>query len=43
MKIKIGDTVRPVSKCDTSKHKNGTIDLDCGHWCYFYQVKSVEP
>lgn len=34
---------RSVSKCDTSKHSNGTIDLDCGHWCYFYQVKSVEP
>lgn len=32
---------RAVTKCDTSKHSNGTIDMDCGHWCYFYQIKSV--
>ena len=33
---------RSVSKCDLDKHNNGVIDLDCGHWCYFYQVKSIE-
>jgi hypothetical protein len=32
---------RAVTKCDTSKHGNGTIDIDCGHWCYFNQIKSV--
>jgi hypothetical protein len=32
---------RAVTRCDTSKHTNGTIDMDCGHWCYFHQIKSV--
>jgi len=32
---------KPVTKCDTTKHSNGTIDMDCGHWCYFHQIKSV--
>lgn len=32
---------RPVSQCDLDKHSNGVIDLDCGHWCYFYQVKRI--
>ena len=33
---------RSVKTCDLDKHSNGTIDLSCGHWCYFYQVKSVK-
>ena len=32
---------RSVTKCDLNKHSNGFIDLDCNHWCYFYQVKSI--
>lgn len=31
---------RSVKSCDISKH-HGVIDLDNGHWCYFYQVKNV--
>ena len=33
---------RSVTQCDTSKHSNGTLDLDCGNWCYFYQIKSIK-
>ena len=33
---------RSVQSCDLDKHSNGVIDLDCGHWCYFYQVKDIE-
>ena len=33
---------RVVKSCDLRKHSNGTISLDCGHWCYFYQVKSIK-
>ena len=32
---------RPVSQCDLDKHNNGVLDLDCGHWCYFDQVKKI--
>ena len=32
---------RPVKQCDLDKHSNGVLDLDCGHWCYFYQVKRI--
>ena len=32
---------RVVENCDLDKHKNGVLDLDCGHWCYFYQVESI--
>ena len=32
---------RGVHKCDTSKHSNGVVDLDNGHWCYFYQIIEV--
>ena len=32
---------RAVRRCDLDKHSNGTIDLDCGHWCYFYQVNQI--
>lgn len=33
---------RAVKSCDLRKHSNGTISLSCGHWCYFYQVKSIK-
>lgn len=33
---------KSVSRCDMSKHRNGVLDLDCGHWCYFDQVLSVQ-
>ena len=32
---------RPVSSCDMDKHRNGVLELDCGHWCYFNQVRHV--
>lgn len=32
---------RRVNQCDLDKHSNGVIDLDCGYWCYFYQVKQI--
>lgn len=32
---------KSVTNCDISKHSNGTVDMDCGHWCYFHQIKSV--
>ena len=32
---------RFVSQCDLDKHNNGVLGLDCGHWCYFYQVKRI--
>ena len=32
---------RSVQSCDLDKHSNGVIDLSCGHWCYFYQVKKI--
>jgi len=32
---------RTVETCDLNKYSNGVVDLDCGHWCYFYQIKSV--
>ena len=31
---------RSVESCDVSKH-HGVIDLDNGHWCYFYQVINI--
>ncbi len=31
---------RSVKSADTSKH-HGVLDLDNGHWCYFYQVINV--
>ena len=31
---------KDVQKCDLSKHANGVVDLDNGHWCYFNQIKS---
>lgn len=31
---------REVGSCDISKYY-GVLDLDNGHWCYFYQVKQV--
>ena len=33
---------KSVNQCDTNKHSNGTVDLDCGHWCYFYQLESIK-
>ena len=30
---------KSVSTCDLSKHPNGVIELDCGNWCYFNQIK----
>ena len=33
---------RVVKNCDLDKQSIGVIDLDNGHWCYFYQVKKVE-
>ena len=33
---------RVVKSCDLRKHHNGTISLDCGHWCYFNQIKSIK-
>lgn len=32
---------RDVNHCDLDKHRNGVLDLDNEHWCYFYQVKNV--
>lgn len=32
---------REVKSCDIRKHNNGVVDLDCGNWCYFYQIKEV--
>lgn len=32
---------RSVSRCDLDKHQHGVVDLDCNHWCYFYQIKSI--
>ena len=32
---------RVVSRCDLDKHHNGTIDLSCGRWCYFDQIKTI--
>ena len=32
---------RSVKSCDLSKHKKGTLCLDCGKWCYFDQVSKV--
>ena len=32
---------RSVQSCDLDKHSNGVIDLNCDHWCYFYQVKRI--
>lgn len=32
---------RAVTRCDTNKHSNETIDMDCGHWCYFYQINQL--
>ena len=32
---------RSVNTCDLDKHSNGVIDLSCGHWCYFYQIKRI--
>lgn len=34
---------RPVNTCKLDAHKNGTLDLDNDHWCYFYQVQRVIP
>lgn len=34
-------TGRRVDQCDVSKHNNGVLDLDNGHWCYFYQIIRV--
>lgn len=34
---------RPVKSCNLDAHKNGTLDLDNDHWCYFYQVQRVIP
>lgn len=31
---------RKVKTADISKH-HGVIDLDNGHWCYFFQVKEI--
>lgn len=31
---------RSVKSTDVSKHL-GVIDVNNGHWCYFYQVKEV--
>ncbi len=31
---------RLVKSCDVSKH-HGVVDLDNGHWCYFYQVQQI--
>ena len=40
---KIGEKYgRSVKTCNLEKHSNGVLILDCNHWCYFYQVKSVE-
>ena len=30
-----------VEQCDT-KNNNGVVDLDCGNWCYFYQIKNLK-
>jgi len=32
---------KSVKSCNLEKHSNGVLSLDCWHWCYFYQVKSV--
>ena len=32
---------RHVNTCNLDTHSNGVIDLDCGHWCYFDQVKKI--
>lgn len=32
---------RPVKQCDTSKHNNGVLTLNNGHWCYFYQIRKI--
>lgn len=34
---------RPVKSCDLDAHKNGTLDLNNNHWCYFDQVIKVIP
>ena len=31
-----------VDKCNIDTCVNGTVDLDCGHWCYFNQIKHIE-
>ena len=33
---------RSVRSCNLDKHQNGVVDLDCNHWCYFYQIESIE-
>ena len=33
---------RSVEECDIEKHRNGVVDLDCGHWCYFNQIQYIE-
>ena len=32
---------RSVKQCDLDKHRNGTLELDDNHWCYFDQVKRI--
>ena len=32
---------RSVKSCDLDKHKNGTLELDDNHWCYFDQVRRI--
>ena len=32
---------RSVSECDMDIHPYGTLELDCGRWCYFNQIKSI--
>lgn len=31
---------RSVKSANVKKH-HGVIDLDNGHWCYFYQIKNI--
>lgn len=31
---------RSIKSADVNKH-HGVIDLDSGHWCYFYQVIEI--
>lgn len=31
-----------VDSCNIDTCANGVVDLDCGHWCYFNQIKHIE-
>ena len=32
---------RVVNSCNLDEQKDGVLDLDCGHWCYFNQIQCI--